>query len=388
MVFKKSVYLATALAYISQGMQLVLVVWMAVVGVEFGPIGVSGILAAMMLPQVTLLPFSGRWADQYPPSRLAKWGCIGLAASHLLLVASIHAFTLHWLSVLIYAIALGAFSAIFLPSKDKATIQLFPNRLQKTISLSSAFQFSGVFIGALIAGFVNDVGITGLLILQCLIMAVAASHWSQLSTKAGGSAVSLDGYGQLIRENKTVFHLLILCAFNGFLQMGFAVALFPELGMNYWGFTAIQYGLMQGVFYLGAVVVYLAKAYKAPQQHPGQAVLFCLLYTAAITYAITQAPTLYGSYGLIFLWGAVAGYSAAMSRVVLHSVVVDSNRGRAAALYQTTLLALAPLGALACGAVLEFSDINQALLIISLLSVIMFAGFLFSRPLWRVKGSV
>lgn len=402
-MLKHALYPAVGLVYVSNGTQLVLLAFMAVSILALPAWAVGVIMGLMLLPQVLLLPITGNLADKLPPTQVAKFGCIGLAASHCLLMMSVHLMGLNAIALAFYALAIGAFMALFLPAKDKAAVQLLPNRLQKALSLSSAFQFAGIALGTLFAGTVTQIGITGVLITQSLITALAGAYWSvipqhvsfvgqgegQVPTAPSSSLLqSYQGAWQQLKSQPLLIQLAFLCAFNGFMQMGFAAVLFPLLGFKHWGFTSFEYGAMQAVFSLGAVAVYLANAYRKPQKHPGQAALFCLLYAALITYAIAQNPTYWGGFGLIFLWGATAGYSASMSKVVLHTVTSDTERGRAAALYQFILLAVAPAGALLCGFLLEIYKIEQVLTIIAMVNAAVFGVFLFSRGLWGVAAKI
>ncbi len=404
-MLKNTLYPAIGLTYVSHGAQWVVITWLAAHTLMLSPIAVGFLVAAMLLVQVVLLPIAGQMTDTVRPAVVAKWAAVGLCASHLSLVSIV---LLGWFSVVtlvLYALLTSAMTAFFLPAKDKACITFLPKRLQKALALGSAFQFLGMAIGTIMGGLIKDIDLTGVLILQAFLMALAAVYWGLIGSPSYALASdvapnntepdnftfrkpvnsSKSNLFMLFQSNSVLRHLLALCAFNGFMHMGFVVALFPVLGIQHWGFDNFHYALMQGVFSLGAVVVYVGNAYRKPQQYPGQGMLFCLLYTAAIAYAITREPTFWGSYGLIFLWGVTAGYSASMSRIVLHSVIREYERGRAVALYQMVLLSAAPLGCLACGLILHFTNMTQALNVLSGVSVIVFVVFLFSRQLWAVE---
>ena len=219
-------------------MQLVLLAWLAVQVVALPPLGVSLILAAVMVPQIVLLPMAGRLTDRYPAQQVAKWGCLGLALAHAGLAVLASSMVLSWPILAGYALMVGASSALFLPSKDKAAVQSLPARLQRAISLSSAFQFLGLLVGALLAGLVSEVSVARLLGVQALLMALAASYWHISPSMPALKAHPVRPMLSLIRANKGLQHLLVLCALNGFLHMGFAVALFPELGLHQWQLNA------------------------------------------------------------------------------------------------------------------------------------------------------
>ncbi len=383
---KTFLFPAIGLAYLANGMQLVLLAWLATQVLGMSALGVGALFAVMLLPQIALLPLSGRMADSQSPLTLVKLGCAIKAISHFALLLAF------WLGLkntgilFLYAAMLGVGVAFFLPSKDKIVVQYFPRRLQRSISLGSAFQFAGILVGALLAGLVDTLGVIALLMTQCVCLVLALLCWSRLSMpdSKNVSPVITNQRTQVGRP-PALRQLFILCAITGFLHMGFALALFPELGLKHWQLSSFEYGVMQAVFYLGAVVVYIANAYKKPQQYPGQTVLFCLLYTAGIAYSIARGPTFWGGYGLIFLWGAVAGYSASMSRVLLHSIIQDAERGQVSALYQRILLTAAPVGSIVCGVLLQQVGLYSALMLVTALSILTFAGFLLTRTLWGIE---
>ncbi len=379
-------YPVVGLTYISNGMQLIIIGWLAMDVLVLSPLWVAVFMAAMLIPQVALLPFTGRYADIYAPEKLARMGCFGLTLSHLAL-AAVQFYGLITPPVLaIYSIALGACMALFLPAKDKASVLLLPHRLQKTLALVGAYQYFGLMLGALVAGLGMHLGLIPLLLLQAALVFVSAAYWLKLRTPlVSEGMLETIPIGDVLRQTPALQQLMMLCAFCGFMHMGFALALFPVLGVKHWGFDAQSYALMQALFSAGGIAVYLANAYRKPHQYPGQALLFCLLYTAAIAYGIARGPSVTGSYCLIFLWGVVAGYSASMSRIVLHSLVGDHRRGQVAALYQTVLLTAAPIGSLVCGLVLQVASVMAVLWLIGIASCLVFALFLTSRQMWSVR---
>ena len=387
-LFKTLLFPAVGLAYIANGMQLVLIAWLATQLFDMTALGIGALFAVMLLPQIALLPLFGRMADSQSPLALVKWGCIIKGLSHLTLLFTFALGITSAALLFIYAAMLGVGVALFLPSKDKVVVQYFPERLQRSISMGSAFQFAGILVGALLAGLIDILSIQVLLTIQCGCLFLAFFCWSRLpdSLDLEQEPVTrpISCANTLLTKSPALQQLFVLCAITGFLHMGFALALFPELGLRHWQLSSFEYGLMQAAFYLGAVVVYVANAYKKPQQYPGQAALFCLLYTAGIAYSIARGPTFYGGYGLIFLWGAVAGYSASMSRILLHSIIEDSDRGQASALYQRILLTAAPVGCITCGLLLQQTSLYSALMVVTVLSIITFAGFLLTRTLWGV----
>lgn len=403
-MLKNTVYPAIGFTYISNGAQLVVITWLAASTLALSPMGLGVLTALMFAIQIVLLPLSGKLADKMPPTILAKWAALGLCLCHSLLLAAILLGGLNVLTLTIYALLTSGTTAIFLPAKDKTCIALLPNRLQKALALGSAFQFLGVAVGAAIAGFIDDIGLQAVLVLQALLMALAAVFWSRVrmpsSVNINDSNINDSNINDpnvnhssaqipllsLLKASPALQHLLALCAFNGFMHMGFAVALFPVLGIQHWKFDSLQYALMQGVFSFGAVVVYVGNAYRKPQKYPGQAMFFCLLYTAGIAYAIAREPTFLGSYGLIFLWGVIAGYSASMSRIVLHTIANNNQRGQIVALYQMVLLGAAPLGSLACGWILHVYGMQAALDVLTKASIGVFVIFLLSRKLWAVEA--
>jgi len=295
-------------------------------------------------------------------------------------------------SLLLYAFCLGCGNSFVQAAREKLVAQLDDRHLQKNISLAGICQYLAQATGILAASLMDVLGAQVLVSIQASLCVIATICYSLLvsrvapgATAIGHIAPAMGAAVQLVWRTKPMRHLILLVAFNGFMHLGMFLVLLPVLARDHMGFTSVEYGLLQLCFTLGSVLSFWMIWRRAKVQFPGQAVLFCLLYTGLIGLALAAGPTRHGLFGLIFLWGCVAGASANLSRLVLQSTVSDGFRGRAMAVYQFALFGMAPLGALFAGFLVHEAGTRFTFHLLAGSSFALFVISLFSRALWTVK---
>ncbi len=277
-------------------------------------------------------------------------------------------------------------------AREKLVAQLDSQRLQKNISLAGVCQYLAQALGIALASLTDTLGAQVIVGLQAALCLLALASYSRLAPPALPRHVTSDALAPAIGaalkrvwQQVVLRHLILLVAFNGLMHLGMFLVLLPVLARDYMAFGSLEYALLQLCFTLGSVLSFWVILQRREVRYPGQAVLFCLLYTGMIALALAAGPTLYGLFGLIFLWGTVAGASANLSRLVLQSVVPDHFRGRTMAVYQLALFGMAPLGALLAGGLVQWRGMELTFQVLAGSSFGLFVLSLLSRPLWAVQ---
>lgn len=377
---------------LSIGIQMVLVAWLAASVLRLSPAGIAWVQAAVLAPNLMLILLAGALADRHHPARLLWLSNAGLCALHSIAFVLLVQDKLSHLSLLAYAFGLGCGNSFVQAAREKLVVHLDKRDLQKNISLAGICQYLAQAAGIAIAGLMDHIGAHVLVGLQACLCLLALASYARIknlpfpvSVATGALAPAISAAARLVWALVAVRHLIMVVAFNGLMHLGMFLVLLPVLARDYMQFGSLQYGLLQLTFTLGSVLAFWAIWRTARVKHPGQAVLFCLMYTGFIALALAAGPTLYGFFGIIFLWGCVAGASANLSRLVLQSTVPDHVRGRAMALYQLALFGMAPLGALLAGGLVHSLGVKFTLQFLACSSFGLFAASLLSRALWAVR---
>jgi len=377
---------------LSIGIQMVLVGWLAAGVLHLPAAHIAWVQSAVLLPNLALILFAGALADRHPPARVLM-----LTNSLLVLV---HGVALGLLmtnrfgigELLGYAFCLGCGNSFVQAAREKLVAQLDDQRLRQNISRAGVCQYLAQALGIGVASFTDYLGAATLVGAQATLCLVAMLSYSRLRSMSTSHAPAIGALAPaigaaliLIWRQMALRHLILVVAFNGLMHLGMFLVLLPVLARDRMDFGSVGYGLLQLCFTLGSVLAFAVIWHKARVRYPGQAVLFCPLYTGMIAIALSAGPTVYGLFGLIFLWGCVAGASANLSRLVLQSTVPDHFRGRAMAVYQLALFGMAPIGALLAGGLVNGFGVNFTFQILAGGSVGLFCLSLLSRALWDIQ---
>lgn len=377
---------------LSIGVQMVLVAWLAAGVLHLSATGIAVIQAAVLTPNLLLILFAGALTDRHPPARILTITNGALILVHSIALVLLLKGLLNASTLLIYAACLGCGNSFVQSAREKLVAQLDSQRLQKNISLAGVCQYLAQALGIALASLTDTLGAQVIVGLQAALCLLALASYSRLVPPALPRHVTSDALAPAIGaalkrvwQQVVLRHLILLVAFNGLMHLGMFLVLLPVLARDYMAFGSLEYALLQLCFTLGSVLSFWVILQRREVRYPGQAVLFCLLYTGMIALALAAGPTLYGLFGLIFLWGTVAGASANLSRLVLQSVVPDHFRGRTMAVYQLALFGMAPLGALLAGGLVQWRGMELTFQVLAGSSFGLFLLSLLSRPLWAVQ---
>lgn len=385
--------LAHAAAALAMGIQIVILAWLAVDVLALPAAQVGWVQAANLLPSLAIILLAGALADRWHPSVLLMVSSSAIAVAHALAAVALDKGLLTFPGLMAYAAVLGAGNAFIQPAREKLLVAVGDGLLQHTLSRASVFQFSAQGLGVLLASSAHVVGAATLMFFQAALTLTGVLLYRNLRrepvaaeetvnatvTSAIGAGVTTAWRHPVLRQQ------ILLVGFNGFMHMGIFVMLLPWLARNIYQLNSFGYGALQFVFLSGTIVAHTVLLKRRKVEHPGRGVLFCLLYAGAVMLAIAAGPTLIGLYLLTAAWGAIAGSSAGLSRVVLQSTCAHAERGRLMSLYQLALFGMAPLGALAAGYGVSHWGHEAVLEIAGGSSAVLFGLFLFSRALWVVQ---
>jgi MFS family permease len=377
---------------LSIGVQMVLVAWLAAGVLQLSATGIAIIQAAVLTPNLLLILFAGALTDRHSPARILALTNGALILTHSMALVLLVASLLNGATLLVYAFCLGCGNSFVQSAREKLVAQLDDQHLQKNISRAGVCQYLAQAVGIALASLTDYLGAYIIVALQVVLCVLALINYRRLARLIppvhlvrDPLAPAIGAALQRVWQQVALRHLILLVAFNGLMHLGMFLVLLPVLARDYMAFGSLEYALLQLCFTLGSVLSFWVILRRSQVRYPGQAVLFCLLYTGMIALALAAGPTLYGLFGLIVLWGTVAGASANLSRLVLQSVVPDHFRGRTMAVYQLALFGMAPLGALLAGGLVQWQGMELTFRVLAGSSFGLFALSLLSRPLWAVQ---
>ena len=378
------------------GIQVIMLPWLVVDYLLLNSVWVGWIQAAVLIPNLLLLLLGGVAADRGHGTRWLVSVIIINGFIHgglALLVANT------WLSIMTlmaYAGLLGVVNAFIQPWREYLLKSIESVQLQTMVAKSSLCQHTGQALGVGIASLMLIFDVSVLLVVQFLIMLIAAYCFGQLSGHHTISQPSTRqegiSYSSLMKSGladiwqlPVLRSLLLIVAFNGFFHIGVFIVALPLLAHQLYGANVGFYSAFQLAFIFGTITTASIVVLKKQLDAPGRRVAFSLLYGGVILLAISAQPTLWGLLALLFLWGVVVGVSANMGRTILQALAPENCRGRMIAIYQLALFGCAPLGALCAGYMIQWLGVIALLQWSGIASCIAFAMTLLTRELWAIE---
>lgn len=392
-------YSGTSLA---TGLQVVLLPWIAVSLVDLPALQLGWVQASVLLPNLFFLLFGGALADRFDAARVAALSCIGLGLCHAGIAYYLSFQVPDLALLLIYGVSLGVCAAFLQPARDnlvqrcargsqEANGQLSEHRVQHTVTWMMLAQYGGQAIGMLLASRFDSWGVQTLLLIQVFVLGCAALFFYSMRHLGSAPEVTrqklpsalLEGFAEL-KKSRAISELVLLVGFNGLVHIGVFLVVLPLLADDY-GRGASYYATLQIAFIAGTVVATVAMLRRGQGDRPGRGVLMCMLYSAALLIAISFGPTPFGLMILCACWGAVAAASASLGKAIVQLLAPAQVRSRIISIYQLSLFGSAALGALAAGAISQFSAPLTTLLWAGIFSLVAFALAWYSGALRQLN---
>jgi MFS family permease len=317
---------------------------------------------AIQIPFLVLAPLAGVLVDRLEPRRMLFVTNSVAAAQASVMFAVVALGAVQPWHLIAGNLVLGVANACDAPARQSILIRLVHGKadLANAIALNSIMMNGARFIGPMIGG---------------MLIATLGEHWgfglNALSYFALLAALSRIGASpskgrpsdeSLLRELAAgaryawgflpVRAALLLCAATS-MSVGSYVALMPWFAREAFHGDSRTLGLLISAAGLGAVsgMAYLA---SRPSVRGLLRLIPRMSATSGIALiAFSFAPSLWVALPALYFVGMGLMLTAASTNTVVQTVVPDELRGRIASLYVMSFIGVAPIGALAAGAIAE-----------------------------------
>ena len=378
-------------------MQQLLMSWL-LIGVLLLPADQVGVIqAAIGVPSVLLMLWGGANADHADPrALLIRVYCIApVFPLFLVLISGGGAPSLG--ALLVWGLGMGIVTAVSSPAQQALLNRVAGGAVQQGVSAATAIGMAVQIVGLNIAGQMDHIGLSTVLIAQGGCLGVAALTIVRLppaatatsSAPAGGAAIQriVQGLRETVRQ-RVVFHLLIINFVSTIFNAGSMMTVFPFVIKRVYDGDAATLGLMMALFFAGATCSNFLLMRLMPLTHPGRVFLLMQLTRVLVLYLVWLAPAWWLLVIVIFCWGLNMGVTTTLARAIVQESATPEYRGRMMSVFSLGLVGSAPIGALVLGWIIESSGTLNALLPGMAVSTLLFAyGALRSR-LWHYRAHV
>ncbi len=387
------------------GLHTVLYPWLVVGVLELSPSRLGLAQLAVLLPNLLFILPGGVISDRRHRgtwlSRLYLLYSLPIA----ILIGAALTGELTFSLLLMFGMVFGTVSAFVQPARESLLGYAAQDMMHQAVAKVVMVQFIAQGIGFIIAGQLDSLGLTTLLILQILMFLISSvlikrSHPQMAAdediatSKENNPQDKHESLGELraglalFLTDKALLHLLLLVTATGFLAFGVYLVGMPLLAREAYQGGAGLYAVLQVTFTLGIV---LANLVVSRQKHafkrPGRLMIISFLGRGGLLAGVALMPNFWILFPVVFAWGAFSGMSMTLGRTILHNQVPHSHRSRAASVYQLCLFAGAPLGAWACGLAIEQVGLAMTFTAIAVMTLVVSVIAATMSPLWALKAA-
>ncbi|MDP1519764.1 MFS transporter [Porticoccus litoralis] len=379
----------------AQGLQIVLFPWLLVGVLGETPERVGLGQMALMLPQLLFVLWGGVLSDNRHPGRHLLRLYLLYNLPCLMLLAALVTGHLTYGLMLVFGFVFGTITAFVQPARESLLSRVVDTQLQQAVARASFVQFTAQSIGIVLAGYLEQVSLPLLLLVQLLLLSV--SGWflhrslgtlSEAKCRHSGSTWQEMKSGlQLVRQDPRLLQLMMIVAATGFLGFGMYLVAMPLLTREVYHqgaafFAWIQFSFMFGVILSNLVIIRLVGRFAKP----GRILLVSLMVRGFFLVVISLHPPQWLLFLTIVLWGGASGLAMMLGRSMTHEESPQAYRARVVSVYQLALFGSAPIGAWLSGQAIAAFGVLPAIGVLGLLTVVAAIVAMLFSDLWKQQG--
>ena len=374
-------------------MQQLLISWM-LVGILVLPGDQVGLIQAIIgIPALFLMLLGGASADRADP-RLMLIRIYAVAWVIPLLLVTLVEFDLFnvW-TVMLFGLGVSTVTAYTSPAQQAVLSRVAGNDIQRAVTVSTAIGFLVQIVGLMIAGQMERVGLTAVLVSQSVCIALGAVTIARLQKAEVNITPNLEPTWRNVvaglhatYANKNIFELLIVNFVSSIFNAGAFITVVPFIIKRAYNGDALQLAIIMIVFYFGATLSGLVMLRFMPMLRPGRIFLIMQLSRVVILGFLWIKPDWWLLILVMIAWGLNMGLTTTLARAIVQESAAPEFRARILSVYSIGLLGSAPIGALLLGMIIEGFGTLNALIPAMFVSVALFLYGVLATGIWSYRS--
>ncbi len=377
-------------------MQQLLVSWL-LIGVLLLPADQVGPLQALIgVPGIFLMLWGGASADRADPRTLLirVYALSPLLPLFLIAVDQVNALSV--LAVSLWGLGMSVVTSFSMPAQQAILNRVSGAALQQGVSASTAVMFLVQMGGLMLAGQIDRIGLSSVLVVQSVCLAVGALAIRRISPAppspvAGPRASALQTIAAGFRatlDNRVVFHILVINFASSIFNAGAFMTVFPFIIKRVYDGDAALLAIMMTIFFAGATVSNLLMFKLMPFQQPGRLFLLMQLSRILIVLLLWIEPSWWLLVVATIAWGVNMGFTTTLARTIVQESAAAEFRGRILSVFTLGMMGSAPIGAIVLGIIIEAFGTLNALLPAMASSLVLFLYGVFGTRIWGYRSPV
>jgi len=375
-------------------MQQLLVSWL-LIGVLLLPADQVGPLQALIgVPGIFLMLWGGASADRADARTLLIRVYAISPLLPLFLIAVDQVSALSVMAVALWGLGMSVVTSYSMPAQQAILNRVSGAALQQGVSASTAVGFLVQMGGLMLAGQMDRIGLSSVLLVQAVCLAVGALAIRRISPapppeRAGPRESALQtiaaGFKATL-ENRVIFQILTINFASSIFNAGAFMTVFPFIIKRVYDGDAALLAIMMTVFYAGATASNLLMYKLMPFRQPGRLFLLMQLSRIIILLLLWIEPSWWLLVVATVAWGVNMGFTTTLARTIVQESAAAEFRGRILSVFTLGMMGSAPIGAILLGIIIEAFGTLNALLPAMALSFGLFTYGVFATSVWGYRS--
>jgi predicted MFS family arabinose efflux permease len=375
-------------------MQQLLVSWL-LIGVLLLPADQVGPLQALIgVPGIFLMLWGGASADRTDARTLLIRVYAFSPLLPLFLIAIDQVNALSVTAVALWGLGMSVVTSFSMPAQQAILNRVSGAALQQGVSASTAVGFLVQMGGLMLAGQMDRIGLSAVLLVQALCLAIGALAIRRISPaeppeQSGPRVPALKTIAAGFRatfDSRVIAQILTINFASSIFNAGAFMTVFPFIIKRVYDGDAALLAIMMTVFYAGATASNLLMYKLMPFQQPGRLFLLMQLSRIVILLLLWIEP----SWGLLVVatiaWGVNMGFTTTLARTIVQESAAAEFRGRILSVFTLGMMGSAPIGAILLGIIIEAFGTLNALLPAMVLSFALFTYGVLGTGVWSYRS--
>ncbi|MEQ9451070.1 MAG: MFS transporter [Pseudomonadales bacterium] len=379
----------TGFAGLALAMQQLLLSW-SLIGILELPADQVGLLQGLVgVPAIFLMLLGGARSDNGDPKRLLIGAYLVAPIFPLFLLVMEQGGQFAVWSVLVWALGVSIVQAVSTPAQQAILNRISAENLQQGVTAATAIGFVVQVVGLIIAGQLDRVGMSTVLLLQGLSFLGAAIAMRYISSQAPLQVSPTSAVDQIRKglaatlKSKVIMSVLLINFVSTIFNAGSFMTVFPFIVKRVYDGDALLLSILMAIFFGGAVLANSLLLKFQPLQRPGRLYLVLQLSRVIVLVMLFVKGDLWLLVAGTFLWGMNMGVTSNLARMIVQESAAAEYRGRILAVFSVSMVGSAPIGAIVLGVIIETVGTLEALLPAMLVSVLLAAYGAFMTPIWK-----
>ena len=383
----------TGFSGMALAMQQLLVSWI-LIGILSLPADQVGLIQALVgIPGIVVMLVGGASADRVDARTLLIKVYLIAPVLPLYLVYIEQAGSLSVLTVTLFGLGMSVVSSYSMPAQQALLNRVSGDQVQEAVTAASAIGFVVQIGGLIVAGQMETIGVSPVLVFQAVSLALAGILMFRVSkldpkqNSAKASPIKEIWAGLLATyQDKVILNVLSINFVSSIFNAGAFMTVYPFIIKRVYDGDAFILSVLMAIFFAGAAVSNALLLKFMPLRSPGKVFLIMQLSRIFVLFLLWLQPAWWLLVVATIGWGLNMGVTTNLARAIVQESAQEAYRGRILSAFSVGMLGSAPIGAILLGWLTEEYGTSDALVLAMFVSFFLFLYGARYTSVWRYQS--